>query len=89
MHATDVDQAFPFDPKPDWSHFYATGQDIHAYIKETAKRWDLDRDVHLNHRVVEAVWQDDVGQWKITVESAGQTFLEYADFLISGQGVLK
>ncbi|KEF54035.1 uncharacterized protein A1O9_09830 [Exophiala aquamarina CBS 119918] len=80
--------AFPFDPKPDWSHFYATGPDIHNYIKETAKKWSLDRDVHLNHKVTEVIWQEDLGQWKITVETREQTFIEYADFFISGQGVL-
>ncbi|RVX75122.1 hypothetical protein B0A52_01399 [Exophiala mesophila] len=80
--------AFPFDPNPDWSHFYATGPEIHAYIKRIAKKWDLERDIHLNHKVVEAVWQEDLGQWKITVETEGRTFVDYADFLISGQGVL-
>jgi cation diffusion facilitator CzcD-associated flavoprotein CzcO len=45
--------------------------------------------VHLNHKVIEAIWQEDAGQWKITVENRGQTFVEYADFFVSGQGVLK
>ncbi|KIW29292.1 uncharacterized protein PV07_05117 [Cladophialophora immunda] len=80
--------AFPFDPKPDWSHFYATGQDIYAYMKQTAEKWNLLRDVHLNHKVTEAIWREDLGQWKVTVENGGRTITEYADFLVSGQGVL-
>ncbi|KAK4941743.1 hypothetical protein LTR10_018347 [Elasticomyces elasticus] len=80
--------AFPFDPKPDWSHFYATGEDIQAYVKATAKKWNLGRDVHLKHKVTAALWQEDRGQWAITVEAPDRTFVEYADFLISGQGVL-
>ncbi|GAD93961.1 hypothetical protein AN0025.2 [Paecilomyces variotii No. 5] len=80
--------AFPFDPKPDWSHFYATGEEIQEYIKATTKKWNLDRDVRLEHKVLEAIWQEDRGQWKLTVENDGQKFVEEADFLISGQGVL-
>jgi cation diffusion facilitator CzcD-associated flavoprotein CzcO len=58
-------------------------------MKETAKKWNLDRDVFLHHKVTETTWQDDLGQWKITVETAERRFVEYADFLISAQGVLK
>lgn len=43
----------------------------------------------LRHKVTEAIWQDDLGQWKVTVENAERRFVEYADFLISAQGVLK
>jgi cation diffusion facilitator CzcD-associated flavoprotein CzcO len=81
--------AFPFDPKPDWSHFYAKGPEIHEYMLETTKKWNLDRDVKLGHKVLESTWVADLGQWKITVEANGSTFVRYADVLISAQGVLK
>jgi cation diffusion facilitator CzcD-associated flavoprotein CzcO len=55
----------------------------------TTKKWYLDRDIQLNHRVTEAYWQEDVGQWKVTVEHEGIVRVEHADILISGQGVLK
>ncbi|RVX74236.1 hypothetical protein B0A52_02068 [Exophiala mesophila] len=81
--------AFPFDPKPDWENFYASGAEIQEYIKSTVQKWNLDRDVKLNHRVTEAIWQEESSQWKLTVEKNGQeTFIEYTDILISGQGVL-
>ena len=91
MHACTrlTQQAFPFDPKPDWPHFYATGPQIHEYIKATTKKWNLDRDIILNHRVTEAIWQEDRGQWKITVQGLDSVFTEYADILVNGQGVLK
>lgn len=53
-----------------------------------ARKWNLDRDVKLNHRVREARWLDDQGQWKLAVESEGRQWEEYADVLLSGQGVL-
>jgi cation diffusion facilitator CzcD-associated flavoprotein CzcO len=81
--------AFPFDPNPEWNSFYSSGQEILAYIKRTAKKWDLDRDVQLNTKVTSAVWQEDQGKWKITVESGGHSREEFADVLISGQGVLQ
>ncbi|KAK3113607.1 hypothetical protein LTR53_008935 [Teratosphaeriaceae sp. CCFEE 6253] len=80
--------AFPFDPNPDWSRFYSSGPEIQEYILRTAKKWNLDRDVRLDHWVREARWLDDRGQWQVTVESQGRRFVEYADVLLSGQGVL-
>ncbi|KAH8682082.1 hypothetical protein BX600DRAFT_485639 [Xylariales sp. PMI_506] len=80
--------AFPFDPNPDWPRFYASGAEILAYIKATVKKWNLDRDLQLNTRVVSADWQEDIGQWKVTVEHAGKQRDEYCHVLISGQGVL-
>lgn len=81
-------QSFPFDPNPDWERFYASGTDILAYFKATVKKWNLDRDLHLNTRVVAAVWLEDSGQWRVTVEHAGERRDEYCHVLISGQGVL-
>ena len=84
----DQIQAFPFDPNPDWERFYASGGDILAYMKATVKKWGLDRDLQLNTRVVGAWWQDDRGQWKVTVEHDGVQRDEYCHVLISAQGVL-
>ncbi|KAL9943609.1 hypothetical protein D7B24_004899 [Verticillium nonalfalfae] len=80
--------AFPFDPNPDWSRFYASGPDILAYIKATVKKWNLDRDLHLNTKVVDAIWQEDLGQWQVTVEHEGVRRVEHCHVLISAQGVL-
>jgi cation diffusion facilitator CzcD-associated flavoprotein CzcO len=80
--------AFPFDPNPDWSRFYSSGPEIEAYIKSTAKKWNLDRDVKLNTKVVGAEWNEAKGEWKVIVELDGAQREEYCDILISGQGVL-
>lgn len=80
--------AFPFDPNPDWSRFYASGADILQYMKHTVKKWSLDRDLQLNTKVVGAWWQEELGQWKVTVEHEGNQRDEYCHVLISAQGVL-
>ncbi|RFU26289.1 hypothetical protein B7463_g10049, partial [Scytalidium lignicola] len=80
--------AFPFDPNPDWSHFYSTGQQIHEYMKKIVRKWNLDRDVQFNTRVVGLFWQEELGKWKVTVEHKGERLDEFADIVISGQGFL-
>jgi cation diffusion facilitator CzcD-associated flavoprotein CzcO len=52
------------------------------------KKWHLDRDLELNTKVVSAIWQEDEGKWKLTVEHAGVQRVELCDILISGQGNL-
>lgn len=58
-------------------------------MKRTVKKWNLDRDVKLNHRVVGAYWQEDRGQWLVKVQNGETEFEDFADILISGQGFLK
>lgn len=82
-------QAFPFDPNPDWSHFFSTGAEIWNYMKKTAQKWNLERDVKYNHRVVGAYWQEARGQWKVLVEHDSHVSETFADVLISAQGFLK
>lgn len=58
-------------------------------MKRTAKKWNLERDVKYNHRVVDARWQEKDGNWKILVEQDGKVFEDRADIFISAQGFLK
>lgn len=53
------------------------------------KKWNLDRDVQLNTKVVGTYWQEQQGLWKVVVEHNGVQREEYAEILISGQGFLK
>ncbi|KAK0624227.1 hypothetical protein B0T14DRAFT_454425 [Immersiella caudata] len=80
--------SFPFDPNPDWERFYASGADILGYIKRTVKKWNLDRDLELNTRVVGAWWDAEKGEWEVKVGCGGLQRTERCDVLISAQGVL-
>ncbi|KIW96797.1 uncharacterized protein Z519_02188 [Cladophialophora bantiana CBS 173.52] len=80
--------AFPFDPNPDWDYFYSTGAQIQEYFVRTVRKWNLDRDVQFNTRVVGLYWQEESGLWKVMVEHAGVTREEWADIVVSGQGFL-
>lgn len=57
-------------------------------MKQTAKKWNLDRDLKLDTKVVGAHWQEEAGKWKVTVEHKGIQRNEYCDVLISARGVL-
>ncbi|PLN78359.1 FAD/NAD(P)-binding domain-containing protein [Aspergillus taichungensis] len=82
--------AFPFDPNPNWSKFYASGTEIQDYIHRTVRKWNLDRDLQLNTRVVEMAWQAEKGEWRVEVENTltGEKRFEYAEIVLSAQGVL-
>lgn len=82
--------AFPFDPNPDWTRFYASGAEILEYFKKTTKKWNLDRDLQLNTKVVGAQWHDSEGMWEVEVENTrtDERRKEWCHVLVSGQGVL-
>ncbi|KAJ5833968.1 hypothetical protein N7474_002279 [Penicillium riverlandense] len=79
---------FLFEPNPNWSHFYASGSEIHQYIQLTAKKWNLDRDIQFNSHVRETVWDDELGKWKIQVDQAGALKQDEADILVNATGFL-
>ncbi|EXJ76662.1 uncharacterized protein A1O5_01170 [Cladophialophora psammophila CBS 110553] len=81
--------AFPFDPNPDWSKFYAEGPEILEYVRRVVNKWNLKRDIQFNTRVIALNWLEDEGKWKIRVrKNDGEERDELADVLVSAQGFL-
>lgn len=56
------------EPNPDWSAYYASGSEIQAYFRRTVAKYNLDRDVKCGHRVEQAVFDADRGQWDLKVK---------------------
>src|SRR5271154_6592522 len=54
-----------FEPNKTWSKFYAPAREIEAYWQGVAKKYDIYKHIKLEHRVVEAKWDDDDGKWKV------------------------
>ncbi|OAL38894.1 hypothetical protein AYO20_01645 [Fonsecaea nubica] len=79
---------FLFEPNPDWTQFYPAQPEIHAYIKATVAKYNLDKYVTLKSRILETIWDDEVGQWKIKVDANGAIQEDTADILINGTGFL-
>ncbi|KUJ07909.1 FAD/NAD(P)-binding domain-containing protein [Mollisia scopiformis] len=79
---------FLFEPNPDWSKFYSPGPEIHSYIKRTAEKYNLTKHVRLNSKVLETIWGQEAGKWKIKVDIDGFIKEDDADILINGSGFL-
>ncbi len=55
-----------------WTERYATQPEILRYIHHVADRFDLRRDVHLQQRVVRAVWDDERSRWTVDTETGAR-----------------
>lgn len=52
-------------PKHDWTKFYADGLEIRHYIQDAAQKFELEKYIHFESKVVEAIWNEKVGKWKL------------------------
>ncbi|KAI7779515.1 hypothetical protein LA080_000799 [Diaporthe eres] len=82
--------AFPFEPNPNWSSFYASGAEVLAYFKRTVAKYNLDRDVKLNHRVEHARFDEADGRWHLRVRrvDTDEVVDDTCDILVSATGFL-
>jgi cation diffusion facilitator CzcD-associated flavoprotein CzcO len=78
---------FSWEPNPDWSSFYVGGPEIFAYIKQTADKYNLTKDIQLNSKVVDAEWKESDGKWHVTIEQGGKIIHDVGDLLINACGV--
>ncbi|EGV65316.1 hypothetical protein PSN45_002536 [Yamadazyma tenuis] len=86
-----VNYQFTWAPSTDWKTYYSSGPEILKYFKKVAKEHGLEKDVHLNCRVVGAYWNEDNKQWDVTIQrndDPNDTFTDSAEVLINATGVL-
>lgn len=74
---------FGFAPKPDWSHLWASGEEIRDYHRDVVDRFGLNDHLQLNTEVTEACYGE--RGWTLTT-AAGNTLT--ADFVICATAVL-
>lgn len=75
---------YSFAPNPHWTRVFASGTDIHAYLRRIADRFDVRQHFRFNTEVTEARFVDN--RWQVhTADGAVATF----DFLIAATGVLR
>ncbi|KAH8901310.1 FAD/NAD(P)-binding domain-containing protein [Thozetella sp. PMI_491] len=81
---------YTFDPKPDWSGFYASSREICDYINSIAEKYGVPRFVKLHHEVTSCSWDDSLKKWHITVKhtQTGESFEEDVDVVVSARGNL-
>ncbi|KAL2004939.1 hypothetical protein VTN00DRAFT_2789 [Thermoascus crustaceus] len=79
---------FSFEPNPDWSCFYSSGPEIWEYIKRTTVKYGLDEKVQFNSKVIETVWDESSGKWRVKVDQQGTIIETEADVLVNAAGIL-
>ncbi|GAA5945817.1 hypothetical protein JCM3775_006788 [Rhodotorula graminis] len=83
-----------FEPNHRWSHFYASGREILAYLKRVAAKYKLERFLRFGHKLTAAKWNDDTKQWHLSfdlVDEHGNKHGEVdkvVDVVIQGMGGL-
>ncbi|KAI1850859.1 hypothetical protein JX266_003524 [Neoarthrinium moseri] len=81
---------FSWDPKPDWTHYFAYGDEIQRYFEDFAERHGSKKYMKLNTRVVEGRWDEQKGVWCLTLEDqvTKATWHDWCHCLINGTGIL-
>ena len=74
---------YSFEPNPNWSHFFAHGDEIQKYFEHVVEKYDVERSIHFSEAVTDARYID--GKWLVT-SSKCKTY--EADFMISATGIL-
>jgi cation diffusion facilitator CzcD-associated flavoprotein CzcO len=74
------------------TYSYSSAQEFLAYFKEIVAKYNLEKFVKLNHRVIGAWWNEETGKWKIKVQPGNEldkAFFDEGDILINATGLLK
>lgn len=84
------DYNFTWDPKPDWSTFFASGNEIQGYFEDFAERHGSKKYMQLNSKVEESNWSDEDGCWSLTIRNpkTGSMRKDWAHVLVNGSGKL-
>lgn len=76
---------------PNWSRFYAGGDEIREWLKTQAKDYGLYEHTKFQHKVANATWNEQRNVWVVEVEDlvSGTKFTDEAEVLVNGGGTLK
>ena len=78
---------YPFNPWPE-QQAIADGSMIRAYVRDTARKYGVDRAIRYGHRVLGASWSSEESRWTVDVERVedGETFQLTCGFLFGCTG---
>ena len=79
-----------FEPNPNWSEFYASGQEILEYWKGIVAKYDVRKSLKLSHKVTEARFDEVECKWHIKLEncSTKEVLQDTCDVLYACIGAL-
>ncbi|NOK39712.1 NAD(P)/FAD-dependent oxidoreductase, partial [Corallococcus exercitus] len=76
--------SFSFAPNPGWSRAYSPSWEIHAYLRDCVKRFQLEPFLRFGHAVLSARWDSAARRW--VLETSRGTFT--ADVFVAAVGAL-
>lgn len=74
---------YSFEPNPEWSKFFADGEEIHQYFERVHKKYKLDEITRFNETVTSCIYS--AGQWTVKT-NLNMTYV--CDILFSATGIL-
>ena len=74
-----------FAPRPDWSRRFAPQAEIHQYLRDVARDFDVLRHIRFGTEVLAAAFDEGTGRWRLTLAGGGE---HEADVLITATGQL-
>ena len=89
-HSDSPCSQFTWARNPNWSAYYSSSKEIWQYFKDVATKFNLEKYVKLNTTVESATWNEEKGQWILSLTGAdGEHYEDYCEILVNGSGVLK
>jgi len=77
--------SFSFAPNPDWSHTFATQPEIHAYLRDCARRFGLMPYIHFGQALSEARYDERRAIWELTTGDGARL---HARIVVTATGLL-
>ncbi|KAI8077569.1 putative FAD-binding monooxygenase [Thamnidium elegans] len=84
--------SFSFELNPNWSQTYSSQKEIHQYMRDVAKKYDVYKQTQFETEVVRITWIEKTKKWEIELKTAGsdtKNQIKYFDFVFSGVGALR
>ncbi|KIX08875.1 uncharacterized protein Z518_03532 [Rhinocladiella mackenziei CBS 650.93] len=80
---------FSWARNPNWSQYCSKSEEIWQHLKDTAKKFGLEKYIKYNHRVESATWDEDSGLWKLSILGPdGSLLSDSCEVLVNGGGIL-
>lgn len=74
---------YSFEPNPEWSRYFAPGEEIQAYFERVAKKYHVTEKVRFSESIPHCEFRD--GKWHVRTSSGRH---DEADVIIAATGVL-
>ncbi|KAG6353376.1 hypothetical protein INS49_007456 [Diaporthe citri] len=76
----------------EWTSFYSGAPETLQYFKDVAEKFDLNKYIRLNHRVVGAYWNEEDQMWHVKIQKGDDPDAiteDKANIFVNASGVLK